>query len=49
MPERKTIVLDDEVIKKIRNKQAKKIKDTASAVSFSSIVNEMLSECMKNS
>ncbi|QUC64245.1 hypothetical protein NsoK4_07330 [Nitrosopumilus sp. K4] len=49
MPERKTIVLDDEVVKKIRSKQAKKIKDTASSVSFSSIVNEMLSECMKNS
>jgi len=47
MAERKTIMIDDEIIKKIRIKQAKKIKETASTVSFSSIINEMLRDCMK--
>lgn len=47
MPERVTIMLDDELIKKIRGKQAKKIKETASAVSFSSMVNELLRDCTK--
>jgi hypothetical protein len=47
MAERKTIMIDDEIIKKIRNRQAKKIKETASTVSFSSIINEMLRDCMK--
>ncbi len=45
MAERKTIMIDDDVAKKIRNLQAKKIKETASTVSFSSIVNEMLRNC----
>jgi len=47
MAERKTIMIDDEIIKKIRNKQAKKIKETSATVSFSSIINEMLRDCMK--
>jgi len=47
MAERKTIVIDDEIIKKIRNRQAKKIKETSATVSFSSIINEMLRDCMK--
>ena len=47
MAERKTIMIDDEIIKKIRIRQAKKIKETASTVSFSSIINEMLRDCMK--
>ena len=47
MAERKTIMLDDELVKKIRIRQAKKIKETASTVSFSSIINEMLRDCMK--
>lgn len=45
MPERKTIMIEDDVAKKIRNRQAKKIKDTSATVSFSSVVNEMLREC----
>jgi len=40
-------MIDDEIIKKIRNKQAKKIKETSATVSFSSIINEMLRDCMK--
>ena len=47
MAERKTIMIDDELVKKIRMKQAKKIKETASSVSFSSIINEMLRDCIK--
>ena len=47
MAERKTIMIDDEIIKKIRIRQAKKIKETASTVSFSSIINEILRDCMK--
>jgi hypothetical protein len=47
MAERKTIMIDDELVKKIRIRQAKKIKETSSTVSFSSIINEMLKDCMK--
>ena len=47
MAERKTIMIDDEIIKKIRNRQAKKIKEISATVSFSSIINEMLRDCMK--
>ncbi len=47
MAERKTIMIDDELVKKNRIRQAKKIKETSSTVSFSSIINEMLRDCMK--
>ncbi|MDX1595310.1 MAG: hypothetical protein R3327_00015 [Nitrosopumilaceae archaeon] len=47
MAERITVMLDEEIVKKIRNRQAKKIKETASSVSFSSILNEVLQECNK--
>ncbi|MCJ8305964.1 MAG: hypothetical protein HRU07_02850 [Nitrosopumilus sp.] len=47
MAERKTIMIDEDIVKKIRVKQAKKIRETASSVSFSSIINEMLRECIK--
>lgn len=46
MANRITIVLDDEVIKKLRIIQARQIKDTTSAVSFSSIVNSTLKKCL---
>lgn len=49
MSERKTIMIDDDVAKKIRNIQAKKIKETSSTVSFSSVINEMLRECSQES
>lgn len=48
MAERITVMLDEELVRKIRNRQAKKIKETASSVSFSSVLNEMLAECTKN-
>ena len=48
MAERRTIMIDDDVAKKIRNLQAKKIKETAGAVSFSAVINEMLREYDKS-
>ena len=47
MSERKTIMIEDELIKKIRLRQAKKIRETSSTVSFSSIINEMLKDYLK--
>lgn len=47
MAERITVMLDEELVKKI-SRQAKKIKETASSVSFSSVLNEMLEECTKS-
>ena len=48
MAERRTIMIDDDVAKKVRNLQAKKIKETARTVSFSAVINEMLRECNKS-
>lgn len=42
MAERITIMLNSDIAKKLRNMQAKKIKESASSVSFSRIVNEVL-------
>ncbi len=42
-----TIVLDDEIIKKLRIIQAKQIKITTKSVSFSSIVNQQLRKSLK--
>ncbi len=48
MSERITVMIDEDLVKKIRNRQAKKIRETASSVSFSSVLNEMLEECTKS-
>ncbi|WP_428326358.1 hypothetical protein [Nitrosopumilus sp.] len=48
MAERRTIMIDDDVAKKVRNLQAKKIKETAGTVSFSAVINEMLREYNKS-
>jgi len=42
-----TIVLDDDIIKKLREKQAKLIKKSSEHVSFSRIVNETLRKHFK--
>ncbi|WP_299290826.1 hypothetical protein [Nitrosopumilus sp.] len=42
MAERITIMLNSDIAKKLRNMQAKKVKESASSVSFSRIVNEVL-------
>ena len=41
---RRTITIDEELIRKIRNIQAKKIVDSNHAVSFSQVINEILKE-----
>ena len=48
MTERITIVLDDDVIKNLRLIQAKKIKETTKAVSFSKVINEELKRSLKS-
>ena len=47
MGKRITIVLDDDLQKKLREKQAKKIKETSGSVSFSNVLNETLRKCIK--
>ena len=47
MAERITIMLDSEIAKKLRNLQAKKLKESSSSVSFSKIVNEILEKGLK--
>lgn len=42
MSKRVTIILDDELVKKIRMKQANLIKQSAKSVSFSSVLNDIL-------
>ena len=39
---RKTIMLDDELVKKIRNIQSKKLRDLNKSVSFSQVINQIL-------
>ena len=40
MAKRLTIMLDDDLVKKLREKQAKLIKESTSSVSFSRVLNE---------
>ena len=47
MPQRITIMLEDELVKKIRTIQAKKIKDSTASVSFSRVINQLLHETTK--
>jgi len=47
MSKRITIVLEDEVITKLRILQAKKITKSKESVSFSSVVNDTLSKTLK--
>ena len=47
MAKRITIMLNIEIVKKIRKLQAKKITETTSSVSFSRIVNEILEKGLK--
>jgi len=42
MSNRITIVLDEENHKKLRNLQAKKIKESTKSVSFSKVINEVI-------
>ncbi len=47
MGQRITIVLDDDLVKKLREKQAKLIKESTKSVSFSRVVNETLRKGIK--
>jgi hypothetical protein len=47
MGKRVTVVLDDNLVKKLREKQAKLIKETTKSVSFSSVVNMTLRKGIK--
>ncbi|MEK0349525.1 MAG: hypothetical protein QQN62_07680 [Nitrosopumilus sp.] len=42
MSKRITVVLDDDLVKKLRKKQADLIKKSVKSVSFSSVLNETL-------
>jgi len=47
MAKRITVVLDDELVKKLRNVQSKKIRKSKNSVSFSSVINEELRKSLK--
>ncbi len=47
MNQRITIMLDEEIIKKLRNLQAKQIKESAESVSFSKVISECLIKSLK--
>ncbi len=42
MSSRITVVIDDDLVKKLRLKQSKKLKRTNKSVSFSAVINETL-------
>ena len=47
MGQRITIVLDDDLVKKLRIKQAKLIKESTKSVSFSRVINQTLRRVIK--
>ena len=47
MSKRITIVLDDDLVKKLREKQAKLIRVSAKSVSFSRVLNDTVRKCLK--
>ena len=47
MAKRVTIMIDDDLDKKIRTLQAKMIQNTSSSVSYSKVINEMLKKVSK--
>jgi len=49
MPRRITVVLDDELVKKLRIIQSKKISKLTEHVSFSRVINEELRKALKKS
>jgi hypothetical protein len=48
LSKRITVVFDDDVLKKLRNVQAEKIKQSQSFVSFSSVITDLLKKSSKN-
>lgn len=47
MAKRKTIVLDEDLARKIKLVQAKQIKNSSSSVSFSKVFNQQLQKALK--
>ena len=47
MTKRVTIMVDDDLLKKLHEIQAKKIKETSESVSFSAVMNECLDAGLK--
>ncbi|GBL42197.1 hypothetical protein EMGBD3_15650 [Nitrosarchaeum sp.] len=47
MNQRITIMLDEEVIKKLRSLQAKQIKESSESVSFSKVINDCIVKSFK--
>ena len=47
MARRVTIVMDEDIIKKIHERQAKQIKESAKSISFSRVVNETIRKHIK--
>ena len=47
MAKRVTIMLDDDLVKRLHDIQDKKIKDTTESVSFSSVLNETIRKQLK--
>ncbi len=47
MAKRITIVIDDNLLMKLRRKQAQLTKESVKSVSFSRVLNETLSKCLK--
>ena len=47
MTQRVTVILGDELLSKLRNVQAKKLRDTHAFVSFSRVLNEILEASLK--
>ena len=47
MSKRITIILDDDLVKKLHEKQAKLIKESTKLVSFSKVVNDTLRKVLK--
>ena len=48
MSKRVTIMIDDDIYKKLRSKQADIIKNSSNSTSFSRVVNSTLREKLKN-
>jgi len=48
MPKRITVMLEDEVVQKLRKLQAKQIQDSSSSVSLSKVINETIKKNLKN-
>jgi len=47
MGKRVTIILDDDLLKKLRLLQAKLIKESSTSVSFSKVINEVCKKSLK--